>query len=438
MKLAFINLGCPKNQVDLELILGALDGVRITEKVEEADAVIVNSCAFIESAKRESIDAIFAAVAARADNPALKIVVSGCLPQRYRQELAELLPEADRFCFSTDPKSTAAEIRSFLNLPPPTAPTRRLLSPKHYAYLRIADGCDNRCAYCAIPLIKGGYVSRPPDDILREAHQLTAAGVKELLIIAQDTTDYGKEFGSSLPALLQQLNRIDGVNWIRLMYTHPAHWNERLIEQMAGLEKILPYADIPIQHIADKVLRRMGRKVTRAQIERLLERLRREVPHIALRTSIIVGFPGETDAEFNELLDFLQEVRFERLGVFTYSHEEGTRAFDWHDDVPEEVKLERQTEIMRLQAEAAEERNAALVGKTLLALIDECDPSGDFALGRTMWDAPEVDGNIILPKTVLTGEFYRVCVTGYDFYDLKGQIVDAEPADARVVQWLEN
>lgn len=426
MKVAYLNFGCPKNQVDLEIILGGLDGtVQLCEVAEEADAVIINSCAFIESAKRESIDAVFDVVAVKAQNPDLKVLVTGCLPQRYKDELDKLIPEVDRFFYSTESGTTLREVQQFLHAPNLPNHGRKLLSPRHYAYLRIADGCDNRCAYCAIPLIKGQFASRPTEEILREAKGLASGGVKELMVIAQDTTSYGRDLpdNRSLSTLLKELNAIDGLQWIRLLYTHPAHWTEALMDDLALLSKVVPYADIPIQHIVDRILSSMGRHVTRAQIERLLASLRARVPDIAIRTSIIVGYPGETDADFSELLDFLQEARFERLGVFTYSHEDGTRAFQLPDDVPEEVKLERQREVMRQQAEIVEERQAKLIGKTLRVLVDELDAENNVALARSVWDAPEVDGNILLPPNVVPGEFYDVHITQSELYDLVGEVI---------------
>ncbi|MDZ7315217.1 MAG: 30S ribosomal protein S12 methylthiotransferase RimO [candidate division KSB1 bacterium] len=421
MKTAFINLGCPKNQVDLEIILGSLSVE--TAQLQDADAVIINTCAFIESAKRESIDAIFEAVSVKEKHPELKIIVSGCLPQRYRDKIKALIPEVDHFVDTREAELTAEEIRRYLKLP--VRPQgRRLLSPSHYAYLRIAEGCDNRCAYCAIPLIKGGYRSRPAAEILAEAHRLAEQGVKELLIIAQDTTNYRDEDGIDLPQLLARLETVPGVQWIRLMYTHPAHWSDRLIEAFGDFEKVVPYADIPIQHISDALLQRMNRKTTRAQIEELIDRLRRRVPNIALRTTLLVGFPGETDRDFEELIDFVETVRFDHLGVFTYSREEGTRAYRIKDDVPEEVKLERQQEIMRRQIEIAEERNAEWIGRTVRVLVDENDAQSGIAYARSSYQAPDIDGNILLPPIVAAGEFRTVKITDFELFDLRGEIID--------------
>ena len=421
--LYYVNLGCPKNQVDLEVILGGLgNSISIAEDLSQADAALINTCAFIESAKTESIDTIFEIVQAQQENPNLKIWVSGCLPQRYKEKLQKLIPEVDQFFFSTDAHTTLKQLKNFVEHD--SADSRLLLSPKHYAYLRIAEGCNNRCAYCAIPLIKGDYQSRPLNDILQEAQQLVETGVRELLVIAQDTTFYGSDLENhtSLVHVLKELNQLP-VEWIRLLYTHPAHWSDELIEVMAHSDKIVKYADIPIQHIADPILKRMGRFVNRDDIERLLYKLRQRIPGIALRTSIITGFPGETEEHFQELLEFLQEAKFERLGVFTYSHEEGTRAYRYKDDVAEETKLERQRQIVGMQNEFTEERNATLINTRVRVLVDEIDTEHQMAMARGPWDAPEIDGNIYLPPSVVPGNFYTVRIKDAELYDLVGELV---------------
>ncbi len=421
--LYYVNLGCPKNQVDLEIILGGLgNSVSLADKVTDADAALINTCAFIESAKTESIDTIFEIVQAQQENPNLKIWVSGCLPQRYKEKLQKLIPEVDQFFFSTDAHTTLKQLKKFVEHD--SADSRLLLSPSHYAYLRIAEGCNNRCAYCAIPLIKGDYKSRALDDILKEAQQLVDADVRELLVIAQDTTYYGSDLENhtSLVHVLKELNKLP-VEWVRLLYTHPAHWSDELIEVMANSNNIVKYVDIPIQHIADPILKRMGRFVNRDDIERLLYKLRQQIPGIALRTSIITGFPGETEEHFQELLEFLQEAKFERLGVFTYSHEEGTRAYRYKDDVPEEIKLERQRQIVGVQNELTEERNATLINTRVRALVDEIDTEHHIALARGPWDAPEIDGNIYLPPSVVPGNFYTVRIKDAELYDLVGELV---------------
>jgi len=421
MNLAYLSLGCPKNKVDLETILGGLaNSATIVDDIHKADAVIINTCGFIESAKRESIDSIFEIANYKALKPDLKVLVTGCLPQRYKEELATLIPEADQFFYSVPAETTLRDIQNYLNHPATEKPARHPLTPKHYAYLRIAEGCNNRCAYCAIPLIKGDFHSRPLEIVIDEAHQLVRSGVKEIMVIAQDTTYYGRDMpvNVSLDDVLLSLNNIKGLEWIRLLYTHPAHWRDSLIDVMASLSKVVPYVDIPIQHIADPVLKRMGRHTRRAEIELLISKIRDKMPDIALRTSIITGFPGETDADFAELYHFLQDVQFERLGVFTYSHEEDTRAYDLLDDVAYEVKLERQDKIMQLQADIADERNSALIGRDLTVLVDDVDVKNDVAYARSQWDAPEIDGNILLPARVVKGEFYTARITDAHVYDL--------------------
>jgi len=420
VKLAYISLGCPKNVIDLETILGGLNGIEIVGDSHQADATIVNTCAFITSAKQESIDAIFDIVRIKQDMPGHKILVTGCLPQRYRDELARELPEVDAFFPFTDVQATIAGIRQFF--PGHSCDTfrRKLITPSHYAYLRIAEGCDNRCSYCAIPLIKGAYKSRPKMAILTEAHELVESGVRELVLVAQDTTYYGREQGEKygLANLLSALNEIPDLKWIRLMYTHPAHWDRSLIEAMAGLDKVVKYIDLPIQHVSDRLLRQMGRKVTRNRIESLIDELRSNIPELAFRTSLIVGFPGETDAEFAELLQFVSDARFERLGVFTYSHEEGTRAYETDDSVSEEIKLARQQEIMERQAEIAAQQSRALIGREVEIVIDETDKEEGKSFGRTQWDAPEIDNSVIIDKELSVGRFVKVKIIDADIFDL--------------------
>ncbi|MBN1558971.1 30S ribosomal protein S12 methylthiotransferase RimO [candidate division KSB1 bacterium] len=425
MKVAYLNLGCPKNQVDLETILGGLaQNATIIDDPVSADAVIINTCAFIESAKRESIDSIFDVVSLKELNPNLQVLVTGCLPQRYKEKLAELMPEVDRFFNAVSAKSVLRDMANYLQQPL-RQEERYPLSPRHYAYLRIAEGCDNRCAYCAIPLIKGALSSRPLPLILDEARQLVESGVKEIILIGQDTTLYGSDLTKavSLDDLLVALNDIEGVAWIRLLYTHPAHWRDSLIDTMASLSKVVRYVDMPIQHISDAILDRMGRKIRRAGIEKLIDKIRRKMPDIALRTSIITGFSGETDEHFAELLDFLQDIQFERLGVFTYSREENTRAYRMKDDVPHDVKMQRQSAILQLQEEIVERRNSSLVGRHLTVLVDEVDENQMAAYGRSQWDAPEIDGNILLSGSVVKGEFYSARITEANMYDLIGEVL---------------
>ena len=447
MKLHFVSLGCPKNSVDLETILGQLASrVEIVAEPEEADAVLVNTCAFITSAKEEAIETILGLAALKEHKPGLKLLVSGCLPQRYRGELEGLLPEVDAFFMDRQARTTAAEIGRFLDrgaarhgmaerveiLPAGNscAPRYRL-TPPHYAYLRIADGCDNRCTYCAIPLIKGDAHSRPLPEILAEAEQLAADGARELLVVAQDSTRYGTDLAEELRLhdVLAALNRLDGVRWVRLLYTHPAHWYEELIAAVASLDKVVPYIDLPLQHIADPLLKAMGRKTGRRQIEALIARLRESIPRLALRTSLIVGFPGESEAHFEELAEFVRQARFERLGVFAYSQEEGTAAAAWPDLISAEEKNARLQALMEIQSEISLSRNQSLVGERLEVVIDGYDDEEKRSLARTVWDAPEIDNTVLLDGEHPSGTFTAVTITDADHYDLYGQLAAAENGD---------
>lgn len=426
MKLHYVSLGCPKNAIDLELILGSLAGqVEMTTAPEEAEAILINTCAFITSAKQEAIETILQMAAFKESKPGLRLLVSGCLPQRYRQELSALLPEVDAFFLERDAGKTAAEIGRFLGLSGHACTRRYRLTPAHYAYLRIAEGCDNRCSYCAIPLIKGPNQSRPLPAIREEAEALAAEGVQELMVVAQDTTRYGHDLASPLQLhhLLATLQEVRDLRWIRLLYTHPAHWYDELIETVAGLDKVVPYIDLPIQHISDPILKAMGRHTSRREIETLIDKLRRALPGLALRTSLIVGFPGEQTRHFDELCAFMREIRFERLGAFSYSPEEGTPAGSWNGSVPEAEKQARLEEIMALQAEISLQHNQALIGRELEVLVDEPGETEGTAVARTRWDAPEVDNTVIIDRPLPPGRWARVLCTGAEVYDLYARVI---------------
>jgi len=426
VKLHYTSLGCPKNGVDLETILGGLtSSMELVEEPEAADAALVNTCAFITSAKQEAIETILQLAALKEERPGFKLLVSGCLPQRYRSELEDLLPEVDCFFFDLDAGVNAAGIAAYLGVAAQPCAHRHRLTPRHYAYLRIAEGCDNRCSYCAIPLIKGPARSRSLAEIRAEAELLAADGMQEVMIVAQDSTRYGHDLAPAVGlhdvlAMLQELPRL---RWIRLLYTHPAHWYDELIEAMTTLDKVVPYIDLPIQHISDPLLRAMGRKSNRGQIETLIARLRSRIPGLALRTSLIVGFPGEEEREFRELCDFVREIRFERLGVFTYSWEEGTPAEAWPQSVSEEEKEARMQEIMALQAELSLQNNNGLIGRQLQVLVDQSGEEPGTSLARTVWDAPEIDNSVIVNGELAPGSFAMVRITGATPYDLY-----AEPA----------
>ncbi len=422
MRIAPIALGCPKNTADLEKVLGLLagDGVEITEDPQTADVVLVNTCAFIRPAIEEALETIIEARRLKSRGK-LKVVAMGCLPQRFGRELAPLLPEADRVIGERDPTHIAERLRHFLGIKA-TGPCMRRwpLTPAHYAYLKIAEGCNNRCAYCTIPAIKGRYQSRPVATVVEEARFLAAQGVQELVVVAQDTTYYGAEHGgpSALPELLRRLTEIDGLRWIRLMYTHPAHLDEALIATIAEHERICKYVDLPVQHGSDRILAAMGRKTTRAQLERLVQRLRDRIPGVAIRSTVMVGFPGETEEDFAILLDFLAAVRFDHLGVFTYWPEEGTRAARMPGQISEEEKRSRHAQVLDLQSQISSARTAHLVGKLVHVLVDEVDNTRGVSLARTEWDAPEVDCHVEVDTLLEPGSFTTVRILDADGFDL--------------------
>jgi ribosomal protein S12 methylthiotransferase len=425
---AIITLGCPKNAVDSERMMGHLEanGYNVVEDAEGADVVIVNTCGFIRPAKEESIDAILEAARLKAEGHCKALVVAGCLAQRYPRELERRLPEVDAVIGLKDVPRIVKCCDRLLGKKRTVvhAERRRLSTPAHYAYLRIADGCSNHCSYCAIPAIRGAHKSEPLEAVVAEARDLVERGVKELILIAQDTTQYGVDRcgASMLPELMTRLAGLDGLAWVRLMYTHPAHWSDALIEVMATHPNICRYADLPIQHISDDLLESMHRKATRAHIERLVEKLRTRIPGIALRTSVIVGLPGETDAHFRELTDFVEWARFERLGAFAYSQEEGTLAAAFPDQVSEEVKGQRLGQLMTLQQGVSEALNADLVGRTLRVLVDRSgDGEGLAFVGRTEQDAPEIDNEVLITEGAAeVGGFADVKITDAYEYDLVG------------------
>jgi len=427
MKLAFVNLGCPKNQVDLETILGGLvNDFELTQAAADADAVVINTCAFIESAKVESIDTMLELATLKSINPDFKVIVTGCMPQRYRQELQKELPEVDYFIPSVDAQQTVNELRAYFNKPYIENPYRYLLTPPHYAYVQISQGCNNRCAYCAIPLIKGDFVSRPLTAIRDDVQQLTESGVKEVMLVAQDSTFYGRDLKQdiTLSQVLETLNEINELKWVRLMYTHPAHWTDALMDTFVDLPKLLPYVDMPIQHIANPVLKKMGRIADKKKTVELIEKLRNRIPNLAIRTTVINGFPGETDNDHQELLTFLQDYPFERLGAFTYSSEEGTRAHTFPDQVPQGLALERQQQVMEQQVDISLECNEAQIGKQLTVLVDEIDFADKTAYARSVWDAPEIDNTVLLPADgVKEGEFYQVEIEQADVHDLTARLL---------------
>ena len=426
-----ISLGCPKNLVDSERMLGLLErnGYVPTEEAEEADVVIVNTCGFIAPAKEESIDTVFEAARLKKEGRCKALIVAGCLAQRYGAILRRELPEADAILRLEDVERIAAHCDRLLGHRRPICSNggRHLLTPQHSAYLRIADGCDNRCTYCAIPLIRGPCRSQPMEALLAEARALCEQGVRELNLIAQDTTQYGVDLYGELRLveLMDALSEIGALQWIRLLYAHPAHFSQDLIDGIARNEKVCRYVDLPLQHISDPLLYAMNRKVTGDHIRSLIRRLRSDVPGIALRTSLIVGFPGETDTHFEELLDFVVEARFERLGAFVYSREEGTPAAAFEGQVPDEVKQERLDRLMMQQQEIVWETHRAWIGKRVQVLVDRPGEEAPIRwVGRTAWDAPEVDGSVLITEgDALPGDFVHVVIADAEAYDVFGTIV---------------
>lgn len=433
-KIALVSLGCSKNLVDSEKMLGRLaqGEVVFCQDPALADVLIINTCGFVKDAKEESINTILEMAKLKEECGLEKLIVTGCLAERYEKELIRDIPEIDH----------VVELENFDRIAELSGITGRekgsngscdvsdsfrvRLTPRHYAYLKISEGCSNSCSYCAIPAIRGPFGSRPMDEILREAEGLAAGGARELNLIAQDSTLYGVDiYGRQcLHELLGRLSKIDPIKWIRLLYTHPAHFYPELIGEIAGNERVVKYVDMPVQHISDKMLELMGREVTRSRVEELIRRLRKEIPGLVLRTTMIVGFPGEGEREFRELLAFLEETAFERLGAFVYSQEEGTPAAAFKGRVPEPEKQRRLAEVMTLQQGITFDKNDQLVGKNLEVLVDGVQEGGRSWLARSYRDAPEVDGNVIVFDTGLVpGEFKKVTITHQEGYDLVANCV---------------
>lgn len=427
-KINLITLGCAKNVVDSERILAQLaaSGWRVVHDSDALDCevVVINTCGFIGDAKEESINTILDCAAARERGEISRLYVIGCLSERYREELREEIPEVDEFFGARDMTEVVRELvgewRGDLN-------TKRVLStPSHYAYLKISEGCNWRCGYCAIPLIRGRHISVPIEELMKEARELAAKGVKELIVIAQDTTYYGMDlYGERrLAQLLRQLCTVDGIEWIRLHYAYPTAFPQDVIDVMAGEPKMCKYLDIPFQHISDSQLRSMKRGIDKKGTYDLIDRLRSLVPDIAMRTTLLVGYPGETEEDFGQLLDFVRTVRFERLGVFPYSEEEGTYSAEkLSDDVPQEVKEARVEAIMGIQGNISLENNVNRVGRTERVIIDSKE--GEFYIGRTQYDSPEVDQEILIKtvKKLKPGDFVNVRITAAEQYDVYAELL---------------
>ena len=424
-----VTLGCSKNLYDSEVLMGQLNANRLhvqkEDSPEESDVVIINTCGFIRDSKQESIDTILEYVQLKEAGAIEKLIVTGCLSQRYKDELKKEIPDVDAY-FGTDDmpalmRMLGADYKKEL------VGERILTTPSHYAYLKISEGCDRSCSFCAIPSIRGKHRSTPMEDLVTETRKLADQGVKELILIAQDLTYYGLDiYGKRrLAALLEELVKVEGIEWIRLHYLYPTGFPKDIIRVMKEQPKICPYIDMPLQHINSGILRSMNRGHKRKDTEELIAFIRREIPGIALRTTLIAGYPGEGEQEFEELKNWVKEMRFDRLGVFAYSHEENTKAGELVDDVPEEVKQQRVEEIMELQSGISLELNFAKKGKIFDCIIDRID--GDYYVGRTRYDSPEVDNEVLIPVTetrLTPGSIVPVRITGADTYDLFGDLVN--------------
>ena len=445
MKVGFVSLGCPKNQLDTEVMLHevASAGYEITPEETEADVVIINTCGFIESAKKEAIDNILDIVWLKKNHTLKAIVVTGCLAERYRESILEEFPEVDAVLGvgsihniveaieavtvkkkkGSKRKYSSFEDKNTVRL----GGDRILTTPDYMAYLKIAEGCDNRCAYCAIPAIRGNFRSRPMEDLVAEAKNLEELGVRELCIVAQDITRYGLDlYGKySLAELLHRITEETEIPWIRLLYCYPDKITDELVAEIRDNPRILKYIDMPLQHISDRMLKSMNRHGDGKMIREVVGKLRREIPDIVIRTTFIVGFPGETEEDFCELCEFVKEAKFERVGVFTYSREEDTPAYDFSDQIDEQIKLDRMDLLMREQLEINEARNKTKVGKEILVLCEDFDPVSEVHFGRSAEDAPEIDGKVYFraSKRIAKGSFVKVKIREVLDYDLMGRAV---------------
>lgn len=426
-KVNVVTLGCSKNLVDSEVLMRQLDDrYEVTnDSNDPADIMVINTCGFIQDAKEESVDMILSAIEAKKAGQLQKVIVTGCLSQRYKKELGEEMGGVDAFFGVNDLPQILKTLE--VDYKKELTGERHLTTPTHFAYLKISEGCDRNCAFCAIPLIRGKHVSKPFEEVVSEAEIMAAKGVKELLLIAQDLTYYGLDLYKKrrITELVTRLSEIDGLEWIRLHYAYPAGFPEDLLDVMQKNPKVCKYLDIPLQHISNRILASMKRGLDGEKTRQLALSWRKKVPGMALRSTFIVGYPGETEEKFRQLLDFVSEMRFDRLGVFQYSPEENTTAFDLPDDVPFEVKQEREDRLMQLQQQISLELNNEKVGRTFKVLIDKKE--SDYYIGRTEFDSPEVDNEVLIPaeeNALQIGEFYSVIITRSDFYDLYGERVE--------------
>ena len=427
-KINVITLGCSKNLYDSEVLMGQLKANKIAvehqSEKDDSNIVVVNTCGFIDNAKEESVNTILEQIRRKENGDIEKLFVTGCLSERYKPDLEKEMPNVDEFFGTRDLprllKSLGADYKHEL------VGERLTTTPTHYAYLKISEGCDRKCSFCAIPLMRGGHKTTPIEDLVLEAEKLAAKGVKELILIAQDLTYYGLDLYKErkLAELMTKLSEVEGIEWIRIHYAFPTSFPVDVLEVIKNNPKICTYLDIPLQHVSDNLLKSMRRGTTMKKTMDLIKKFREDVPGITIRTSLIVGYPGETEKEFQELLDFVQHSKFDRLGVFTYSHEENTHAFNLEDDVPQEVKHQRAEDVMDLQSSISYDMNQERVGKTYKVLFDRKE--GDFFIGRTEFDSPDVDNEVIINAKdfyIRIGDFANIKITKADHYDLYGELV---------------
>lgn len=420
-----ISLGCAKNLVDSEVLTGGLQNANLTLTAdpENADTIIINTCGFLEEAREESIEVILEAARGKQEGSIRQLIVTGCLSERYPVQLAKEIPEVDYFFGTHDTRQILSLLTGKDHSRHDPLVLRSLLTPAHYAYIKIAEGCDNGCSFCSIPQMRGLQVSRSPDSVLEEVDRLQNQGVREFLLIAQDTTSYGWDLNPKryLHELLDELDKVlNPASWLRLHYAHPAHLSHAIIEAMARNRSLVPYLDMPVQHAADSILASMRRGLNREGVERRIQLLRDMIPQIRLRTTLIVGYPNETEADFQELVRFVEAMRFDRLGVFIYSEEEGTGAFDLDDNVPLPLKNERKARLMDLQNEIALEKNQEFIGRTLPVIVDQTD--GVVSIGRTPYDSPEVDNIVHITEPVPPGSIVQVRMDQAEAYELTGHL----------------
>lgn len=442
MKILFVSLGCDKNLVDTENMLGILKnkGFEFTDDEWEADIIAINTCCFIGDAKQESINTILEMAEHKKDARCKVLVVAGCLAHRYQDEIIKEIPEVDAFVGTSSYDKIADMINSVLeekgisnfvedaNRMPMVEADRIVTTPGYYEYLKIADGCDKHCTYCVIPKVRGSFRSFPIEYLVNQTKKLVEGGVKEIILVAQETTLYGVDlYGKkSLPKLLHNLGLIEGLEWIRILYCYPEEINDELIEAIKNEPKVCHYLDMPIQHASDNILKRMGRRTSKQELTDIVAKLRREIPDIALRTTLITGFPGETDVDHEEVMQFIDECEFDRLGVFTYSREEDTVAAQMPDQIDEEIKEKYRDELMQLQQEISADRSAAMIGRIVRVMIEGFIPEDNTYVGRSYKDAPNVDGLVFVEcdRELMSGDFIDVKITGSTEYDLIGTIVE--------------